>query len=113
MCVFISVVKKKKKNNIRFSEKSTYNLFLFDTGKSPFFPGLDDPSLMEDPNSVGGQLDVGASLGGGGVMTGGPQNPPMSSPSRSSPHSQGSETGERFSRKVFVGGLPPDIDEGE
>lgn len=34
------------------------------------------------------------------------------SPSRSSPHSQGSEGGERFSRKVFVGGLPPDIDEG-
>ncbi|RLU22408.1 hypothetical protein DMN91_004686 [Ooceraea biroi] len=26
---------------------------------------------------------------------------------------QGSETGERFSRKVFVGGLPPDIDEDE
>ena len=23
-----------------------------------------------------------------------------------------SETGERYSRKVFVGGLPPDIDEG-
>ena len=22
------------------------------------------------------------------------------------------DTGERFSRKVFVGGLPPDIDEG-
>jgi hypothetical protein len=38
--------------------------------------------------------------------------PPLSSPSRSSPHSQGSETGERYSRKVFVGGLPPDIDEG-
>lgn len=37
----------------------------------------------------------------------------MSSPSRSSPHSQGSEGGERFSRKVFVGGLPPDIDEDE
>lgn len=35
------------------------------------------------------------------------------SPSRSSPHSQGSEGGERFSRKVFVGGLPPDIDEGK
>lgn len=84
-------------------------------GKSPFFPGLDDPSLMEDPNGGPGQLDgvVGVGPGGlGGGVMGGPQNQPMSSPSRSSPHSQGSETGERFSRKVFVGGLPPDIDEG-
>ncbi|XP_071448399.1 cytoplasmic polyadenylation element-binding protein 3 isoform X1 [Hetaerina americana] len=39
--------------------------------------------------------------------------PPLGSPSRSSPHSQGSEAGERYSRKVFVGGLPPDIDEDE
>ena len=38
---------------------------------------------------------------------------PLQSPSRSSPRSQGSENGERFSRKVFVGGLPPDIDEGK
>lgn len=38
---------------------------------------------------------------------------PLPSPSRSSPRSQGSENGERFSRKVFVGGLPPDIDEEE
>lgn len=37
----------------------------------------------------------------------------MNSPSRSSPHSQNSDTSERFSRKVFVGGLPPDIDEGK
>lgn len=36
----------------------------------------------------------------------------LGSPSRSSPQSQGSDSGERFSRKVFVGGLPPDIDEG-
>lgn len=28
------------------------------------------------------------------------------------PFRAGSESGERFSRKVFVGGLPPDIDEG-
>lgn len=35
----------------------------------------------------------------------------IGSPARSSP-SQGSDNGERFSRKVFVGGLPPDIDEG-
>ncbi|KAK6639515.1 p21-activated kinase 1 [Polyplax serrata] len=43
-----------------------------------------------------------------------PLNAPLGSPgSRSSPNSQGSDTNERFSRKVFVGGLPPDIDEEE
>lgn len=41
----------------------------------------------------------------------------LASPSRVSPRSPtvstaGSESGERYSRKVFVGGLPPDIDEG-
>lgn len=71
---------------------------------------MDDPSgtLLEDPN-LPGQMD-GINIGVGGMNA--PQNPSLSSPSRSSPHSQGSETGERFSRKVFVGGLPPDIDEG-
>ena len=40
--------------------------------------------------------------------------PNMSSPSRGSPNSQsGVERIERYSRKVFVGGLPPDIDEGK
>lgn len=37
---------------------------------------------------------------------------PIGSPARSSPQSQNSDMSERFSRKVFVGGLPPDIDEG-
>ena len=37
---------------------------------------------------------------------------PLNSPARSSPHSVGSDSQERYSRKVFVGGLPPDIDEG-
>lgn len=37
---------------------------------------------------------------------------PIGSPARSSPQSQNSDMTERFSRKVFVGGLPPDIDEG-
>ena len=46
-----------------------------------------------------------------GVPLGAPL--PLTSPSRSSPRSQASDNGERFSRKVFVGGLPPDIDEGE
>ncbi|XP_030748283.1 cytoplasmic polyadenylation element-binding protein 2 isoform X2 [Sitophilus oryzae] len=67
-------------------------------GKSPYFSGLDDqagPVLLEEPSH----------------LVDGTQ--PLSSPSRSSPHSQGSEGGERFSRKVFVGGLPPDIDEDE
>ncbi|XP_022915118.1 cytoplasmic polyadenylation element-binding protein 2 [Onthophagus taurus] len=71
-------------------------------GKSPYFGGLDEqagPVLLEEPGHL-----VDSSLGGG---------QPLSSPSRSSPHSQGSEGGERFSRKVFVGGLPPDIDEDE
>uniref|UniRef100_V5G5I5 Putative RNA-binding protein n=1 Tax=Anoplophora glabripennis TaxID=217634 RepID=V5G5I5_ANOGL len=70
-------------------------------GKSPYFPGLDDqagPVLLEEPSHL-----VDSTLG----------TQPLSSPSRSSPHSQGSEGGERFSRKVFVGGLPPDIDEDE
>lgn len=40
-------------------------------------------------------------------------NIPLSSPARSSPQSQSSDVNERFSRKVFVGGLPPDIDEGK
>ncbi len=63
------------------------------SGKSPFgFP--DDGHLLED-----GSLDQTV--------------PNMSSPSRGSPNSQsGMERIERYSRKVFVGGLPPDIDEG-
>lgn len=86
--------------------------YLLIIGKSPFFPGLEDQSgtLLEDPTA--GQLDgVGVGVGVG-VNMNPTQAAPLSSPSRSSPHSQSSETGERFSRKVFVGGLPPDIDEG-
>ncbi|CAH1153638.1 unnamed protein product [Phaedon cochleariae] len=71
-------------------------------GKSPYFPGLDEqpggPVLLEEPAHLSDSA-LGAQ--------------PLGSPSRSSPHSQGSEGGERFSRKVFVGGLPPDIDEDE
>lgn len=61
----------------------------------PYFQGLDDHISEE----TGGFVD-GANL-------------PLNSPARSSPHSQGSEVTERYSRKVFVGGLPPDIDEDE
>jgi len=40
--------------------------------------------------------------------------PNLSSPSQLSPssHVAQAQLGEHFSRKVFVGGLPPDIDEG-
>lgn len=88
-------------------------LFSF-SGKSPFFSSLDvdggGPVLLEEGHAVDGVPGGGGGGSGGGVPSG---MPPQSSPSRSSPHSQGSEGGERFSRKVFVGGLPPDIDEDE
>lgn len=45
--------------------------------------------------------------------SGGYDGLPIGSPARSSPQSQNSDMNERFSRKVFVGGLPPDIDEDE
>ena len=68
-------------------------IFYFE-GKSPF-GFADEANLLED-----GSLDQTV--------------PNMSSPSRGSPNSQsGLERIERFSRKVFVGGLPPDIDEGK
>ncbi|XP_050420635.1 cytoplasmic polyadenylation element-binding protein 2 [Adelges cooleyi] len=67
-------------------------------GKSPFFQNLEDQTGLLD--------DSGTHLIDTSVQA-------LTSPSRSSPHSQGSESSERFSRKVFVGGLPPDIDEDE
>ncbi|VVC41422.1 Hypothetical protein CINCED_3A015473 [Cinara cedri] len=67
-------------------------------GKSPYFQTLEDQSgLLDDPGTH--LIDTSVQV--------------LTSPSRSSPHSQGSESSERFSRKVFVGGLPPDIDEDE
>lgn len=62
-------------------------------GKVPHFMFNDDPNgqLADD-----GTLDQTV--------------PNLGSPVNTSP---GSERIERFSRKVFVGGLPPDIDEGE
>lgn len=86
-------------------------------GKTGYYSTLDDQAggnaLLEEPGGGGG---AGGPMGGhladgSGGLVGAHQ--PLSSPSRSSPHSQGSEVGERFSRKVFVGGLPPDIDEDE
>lgn len=63
------------------------------TGKSPFFTGLEDNHLLED-----GHLEQ--------IV------PSLNSSLLCPPKSPGNDTGERFSRKVFVGGLPPDIDEG-
>lgn len=63
------------------------------TGK-PYFTRIED-HIAEESSGYGDGLTL-----------------PMSSPARSSPQSQSSEVTERFSRKVFVGGLPPDIDEG-
>lgn len=62
--------------------------FFFSTGRSSLFP-IDD-GLLDD-----GHGNQGGVLGSSGY-----------------PHQNG-ERIERFSRKVFVGGLPPDIDEGD
>ncbi|GFX56930.1 translational regulator orb2 [Trichonephila clavipes] len=61
-------------------------------GRSPFFTGIEDNHILDD------QLDQ--------IVTS--FNTLHMSPNTS----RGSESGERYSRKVFVGGLPPDIDEG-
>lgn len=80
---------KKEKNDC----KLTAFYFVF-TGK-PYYGGGMEDHISEE---AGGYVD-GSAI-------------PLGSPARSSPQSLGSEVTERFSRKVFVGGLPPDIDEG-
>jgi len=68
-------------------------MFFNFSGKSPF--GFADESHLLDDGSLDQTV------------------PNMNSPSRGSPSSQsGLERMEHYSRKVFVGGLPPDIDEG-
>ncbi|GBN19634.1 Cytoplasmic polyadenylation element-binding protein 2 [Araneus ventricosus] len=62
-------------------------------GKSPFFTGLDENHLDD------GHLEQ--------------MGPSLNSSMLCAPKSPNNDTGERFSRKVFVGGLPPDIDEDE
>lgn len=63
-------------------------------GKIPYFSYLiEENHLLED-----GSLDQTV--------------PSLGTPPHSSPNS-GMERIERYSRKVFVGGLPPDIDEGK
>lgn len=70
-----------------------FSSFYFFVGKSPF--GFSEENHLLDD----GTLDQTV--------------PNMNSPARGSPNPQTVERMERFSRKVFVGGLPPDIDEGE
>lgn len=68
---------------------------------------------MHDDFVGSGMGDDGVGGGGGGVYDANSSG--FFSSTRSSPRSQTSQfdnNGERFSRKVFVGGLPPDIDEG-
>lgn len=87
---------KKKNQELIFSHLSLslfFFLFLFFVGKSPF--GFSEENHLLDD----GTLDQTV--------------PNMNSPARGSPNPQTVERMERFSRKVFVGGLPPDIDEGE
>ncbi|XP_049884247.1 translational regulator orb2 isoform X3 [Pectinophora gossypiella] len=84
--------------------------------KSPFFPGVEEASVAAgaaagSPAVAGEQPpDVVSRLSAAGLSM---CVSALGSPARSSPVSAGSEHGERFSRKVFVGGLPPDIDEDE
>lgn len=78
---------------IHFFKNCVTFVCLWSLGK-PYFSRIED-HISEETNAFDG-LTI----------------PSMGSPARSSPHSQGSEVNERFSRKVFVGGLPPDIDEG-
>ncbi|XP_034244099.1 translational regulator orb2-like [Thrips palmi] len=70
--------------------------------------GLNGKYYVEDPNTL---LEEPVAMLS--ETPGLPQPQSMPSPSRASPSVAGSEAGERFSRKVFVGGLPPDIDEDE
>ena len=65
-------------------------------------------------SDFGGLGDDSGGIGSGGYEA---SSSGFFSSTRSSPRSQNSaaydNNGERFSRKVFVGGLPPDIDEDE
>ena len=73
----------------RFSNSSKLSQFV---GRHPFYPnGMDD---FEDHGGVPSHF-------GDPMMAGGPM-----------PNLARTHYAERFSRKVFVGGLPPDIDEG-
>lgn len=68
-------------------------IYIFTFAGKPYFQGVDD-HIPEEAGYIDNSIL------------------PLNSPARSSPHSVGSDSQERYSRKVFVGGLPPDIDEG-
>jgi hypothetical protein len=65
--------------------------------------------VYSEDSGMGSVLDTESlmSVGGGG----GPSTGLFNSSPRAMPVDMNKE--ERFSRKVFVGGLPPDIDEGK
>jgi len=68
--------------------------------------------VYSEDSGMGSILDTESlmSVGGGGGGGGGPSSGLFNSSPRAMPVDMNKE--ERFSRKVFVGGLPPDIDEG-
>ncbi|CAF4912792.1 unnamed protein product [Pieris macdunnoughi] len=108
-------------DNMRSLEHYLTDIMRADTsdhmkGKSPFFPGVEEGSVASaagagsPPGPNEQAQDVVSRLSAAGLSM---CVSALGSPARSSPVSAGSEHGERFSRKVFVGGLPPDIDEDE
>ncbi|CAH1642751.1 unnamed protein product [Spodoptera littoralis] len=108
-------------DNMRSLEHYLTDIMRADTsehmkGKSPFFPGVEEAAVAGGAAGAGSPSvpdqaqDVVSRLSAAGLSM---CVSALGSPARSSPVSAGSEHGERFSRKVFVGGLPPDIDEDE
>ncbi|KAJ0169648.1 hypothetical protein K1T71_014833 [Dendrolimus kikuchii] len=107
-------------DNMRSLEHYLTDIMRADTsdhmkGKSPFFPGVEEAAIAAGAAGAGSPAmpaeqtqDVVSRLSAAGLSM---CVSALGSPARSSPVSAGSEHGERFSRKVFVGGLPPDIDE--
>ena len=64
--------------------------------------------MGDDKDMVGGFAPDGSSSG----FYGSSRSSPRSQTSQNFDINSADRSGERFSRKVFVGGLPPDIDEG-
>ena len=65
--------------------------------------------MGDDKDMVGGFAPDGSSSG----FYGSSRSSPRSQTSQNFDINNSDRSGERFSRKVFVGGLPPDIDEGK
>ncbi|XP_015914241.1 cytoplasmic polyadenylation element-binding protein 2 isoform X2 [Parasteatoda tepidariorum] len=81
-------------SSVEFGSQKYNGSKKFPRGRSPFFTGIEDNHLLDDV-----QLDQ--------IVTS------FNSLHMSPNTSRSSESNERYSRKVFVGGLPPDIDEEE